>query len=99
VSVVTSPDWLRKPTGSDIERYYPERALSLEKNGSVRMTCKVRADGKLESCNVTSEDPSGLGFGAAALKMASLFQLKPETRDGDPVAGASVTVPIVVNLN
>jgi protein TonB len=59
----------------------------------------VRADGKLESCNVTSEDPSGLGFGAAALKMASLFQMKPETRDGEPVAGASVTVPIVFKLN
>ena len=47
VSVVTSPDWLRRPTGADMERYYPDRALQMEKNGEVRMTCKVKADGTL----------------------------------------------------
>jgi protein TonB len=98
VSVVTSPDWLRRPTASDMERYYPERALSMEKNGEVRMTCKVKADGTLEDCKISSETPSGFNFGSSALKMAGLFKMKPETRDGEPVAGASVTVPIVFKL-
>jgi protein TonB len=81
-----------------MERYYPERALSLEKSGTARMTCKVNADGTLADCKISSEEPSGLGFGSAALKMASLFKMKPETRDGEPVEGASVTVPVVFRL-
>jgi periplasmic protein TonB len=98
VSVVTSPDWLRKPSGADIDREYPERASRLEKSGTVRLTCKVRANGTLENCNVLSENPRDLGFGDAALKLVPKFQMKPETRDGEPVNGASVTIPITFRL-
>ena len=74
VSVVTQPDWLRRPTAADMERYYPERALSLEKSGNARMTCKVNADGTLADCQVTSEEPVGSGLRSSALKMAGAVQ-------------------------
>jgi protein TonB len=98
VSVVTNPDWLRRPSGSDIDKYYPERAARLEKSGTARLSCKVRANGTLEACSVLSENPKDLGFGEAAMKMVNLFQMKPETRDGEPVSGASVTVPVTFRL-
>ena len=53
----------------------------------------------MEDCKVTSETPTGYGFGAAALKLAGSFKMKPETRDGEPVAGALVTIPMPFKLN
>jgi protein TonB len=54
----------------------------------------VLASGSLESCSVLDESPAGFGFGAAAVKMARWFQMRPKTLDGKPVAGGDVVIPI-----
>ncbi len=64
----------------------------------VRMQCSVTAQGSLTGCRIVSEDPSGQGFGAASLRMVNLFRMRPQTRDGTPVDGGSVTIPIRWNL-
>src|SRR3990167_3787326 len=56
-SVITRPDWARKPGSDDMARFYPDRASRLEKSGRVQMKCRVRANGTLESCSILSEDP------------------------------------------
>jgi protein TonB len=38
--------------------------------------------------------PQGEGFGEAALALTPLFRMKPMSRDGQPVAGGIVRVPI-----
>jgi protein TonB len=93
-SVISNPDWQRRPTGEDMARYYPDRAQRMEVEGSASLTCKVTARGTLEGCSVTGENPGDMGFGDAALKMSRLFKMRPMSRDGQPVDGGTVRIPI-----
>src|SRR6185437_5889309 len=93
-SVITSPDWSRKPTGEEIARYYPERALRMNVEGRATIHCTVNARGTLDSCSVASEEPSDQDFGTAALKLSKLFKMKPQTKDSAPVDGGQINIPI-----
>jgi TonB family protein len=94
-SKITNPDWARKPSGDDIARYYPVEAMRKGLGGQATIRCLVRVDGHLENCLVVSESPEGVGFGAATLELAGEFRMTPQTRDGVPIGGASVTIPVV----
>ena len=98
MATITNPDWLRKPTGDDVAQYYPPRAMDLGKEGKATIKCTVSAKGTVENCSVLSEEPDGLGFGGAALRMSKLFKMKPKTSDGQAVEGAEVTIPIAFKL-
>ena len=41
---------------------------------------------------------SSPGFGQASLRLTSRFRMRPQTRDGAPVGGARVTIPITWQL-
>lgn len=97
-SVITNPDWRRRPSGEDLARYYPDRAARMEVEGSATISCSVTARGTLESCSIVSETPDNMGFGDAAMRMSRLFQMRPQTRDGQPVSGGTVRIPIRFNL-
>jgi TonB family protein len=92
-SVITSPDWARKPEAADVARAYPADDKD-ELGGTAVIDCRFTGDGRLTGCGVKSETPPGDGFGAAALKLARLFQAKPMSRDGVAVAGGFVRIPI-----
>lgn len=91
---ITSPDWERKPNGDDLARYYPDGAAKQGLGGLATVACKVTNAGDLTACAIETEDPPGAGFGDAALKLAAFFKMKPLTKDGLPVAGGVVRVPI-----
>jgi protein TonB len=103
-TLIAQPDWIAKPTGADIKRLYPAQALKQGVTGKVVMTCRVDAAGKLQRCAlndvaVTGENlPVGpnadLGFGAATLKLAELFQMKPTSKDGVATAGGEIRIPV-----
>lgn len=96
-SVITDPTWLQRPDGRDFARHYPPRALDRGQEGRVTLDCIVNADGRI-SCTVTAEEPSGWGFGEAAIRISRSFRMAPATRDGAPTSGGRVRVPIRFNV-
>ena len=95
---ITEPEWERVKRPSSPLQYYPEAALSQRIEGKATMACAVTAKGDLRDCQVLSEAPPGLGFGESAVRMAVLFKMKPQTRDGLPVEGGVVRIPIRFRL-
>jgi TonB family protein len=95
---VVDPDWSSKPNGSDMARFYPGKAADLGKEGMVVMRCRVGKAGALSACAIAREAPRGFGFGKATLQMAPLFQMKPKSVGGRPVAGAMVSIPVMFKL-
>jgi hypothetical protein len=45
-------------------------------------------------CKVADEAPAGMGFGEAALAFSKSFRMKPMLRDGKPVDGGIINIPI-----
>ena len=91
---ITQPEWISKPSGADLARYYPQRAQRLGIEGEAVIGCTVDRSGRLAACSVMRRSPARHGFGAAALKMSRAFRMRPMTRDGTPVAGGKVAIPI-----
>jgi TonB family protein len=89
----TQADWVAKPSGDDMAEAYPPVAETLGVTGHVLLACKVATTGRVEDCQVTSETPPGFGFGAAALKVAPLFQMAPSTVGGSATV-STVRIPI-----
>ncbi len=93
-SVITQPPWIRKPSGDDMRRDYPAAAFEGKVEGRVVIDCVVTGEGALTNCAVVEEAPTGQGFGAASVRVASRFRMRKTTVDGAPVGGAHVRIPL-----
>jgi|GEM_PF-1549269 TonB family protein len=96
--VLIQPDWVAKPTGDDLAALYPKDAAANQVEGRATIRCSVTTEGLLADCLVASEEPPGAGFGPAAVSMASRFRMRPMTKDGRPVGGGTVSIPIRFTL-
>lgn len=83
----TQPAFISRPTADDMSRFYPEFATALRLPGKTRLDCTVSSLGMLEACSTSDEIPVGMGFGKAALSLASIFRMRPRTVDGVAVGG------------
>jgi TonB family protein len=88
-SFLTNVTWLERPGSDQFLRFYPPAALEQQLPGRVTIDCLVSADGRL-SCTALSEEPQGLGFGEAALRVSRHFRMAAQTTDGRRTAGGRV---------
>jgi len=76
------PGYDKIPTGDDMVKFYPEKALDVGREGQVTLSCLVQKDRSLASCKVASETPGGFGFGDSALQLSKLFRMKKAAKPG-----------------
>lgn len=97
-SVISHPHWIHQPSGPQLMRAYPQRALRAEVAGSASLTCVVQTTGAVSDCVVTDETPGGYGFGSAARSLSREFRISPRTVDGQAVGGARVNINLRFSL-
>ncbi len=90
---VVPPTVLQQPNEEAVAEYSPRSNPQNLKGGQARLHCIITLAGQLTGCAVTSEEPAGSGFGAAALNLAPLYRLSAETIDGTAVA-APITLVV-----
>ena len=89
-----TPDWRRRPSLEEVARVYPAPALAARQGGLARLACVADAAGLLRDCYVAGEDPAGYGFGEAALRLQSIYAMRPMLPDGRSVTGGRLRIPI-----
>ena len=89
VLAADGPKWLRMPDTEAMAAAFPGVAQALEIEGRAVIACAVTPAGRVQACEVSSEAPSGLGFGQAALAISADFRLRPTK-----AADATVRIPI-----
>lgn len=93
--VIGRPQWAVMPTGDVMLAGYPKAAIDAGvKTARVVMVCTAGAGGALQGCALQSEEPAGLGFGAAGLELSKTFRIRPWTAEGLPTIGGQIRVPI-----
>ena len=89
------PVWIRQIKPDSITQLFPAAAIKAGyKVGRATVACTVAADGTLTPCTTVTEEPAGFGFGDAAMTVASVMQMSPWTKQGAPVEGARIELPI-----
>jgi TonB family protein len=91
---ILAPQWIATPTPEDAQAVYPKAAADKRLEGRATLKCGVNGEGFLKDCASIAEEPAAQGFGAAALALAPKFRMAEVTKDGQPVAGGVVRVPI-----
>jgi TonB family protein len=91
---LNDPVWAQAPGQEDWAKAYPAHAAQAGISGAVKMKCAATSAGLLAACSVVQESPSGEGFGAAALSLATGMALRPQGANGEPVAGRNLIVPV-----
>jgi hypothetical protein len=87
-------DLRRRLPGQGVADLFPAAARAKSIGGVTQMKCLVTADGRLSDCAILFECPAGHGFGEAALRSAPYFKMRPQTKDGRPVGGGQVIIPM-----
>jgi protein TonB len=84
---LTGKDVTVRFAGDGRQRFYPENAQRREIEGEASMICTINDHGSLSDCALKSEEPAGVGFGEAILRLGSAMRLPPTAKDGSPTAG------------
>jgi hypothetical protein len=84
--------WVARPSLQDRIENYPAAARDANVSGRALMDCLIRPD-LTAACTVLTESPPALGFGEAALALASLYRA-PATASGQPTPGGRTLLEV-----
>lgn len=84
---------IQPPTYRQLLAAYPKVPWSNGVQGVVTVDCKGGVEGALKDCTVLEEGPTGGGFGAAGLSLASLIKVTPALLEGKPIE-STIRIPI-----
>ena len=90
--LVMDPPWSRVPTQAEIDTVWPATAKGLP-TGQAALRCRLMATGQLNHCDVISENPSGKGFGKAAMTLSKLFQVAVAPELSKTLKDTKIDVP------
>jgi TonB family protein len=88
--LITLPDWNSRPSAQDVKAAAEAEGATVD--GMATIACNVARDGTLSGCElVRATSPE---IGRVALALGGRFRMNPTTKDGQPVAGGVVRIPI-----
>ena len=97
VTTLVGPQWTERPTAGQVAASFPVQARDRGVGRvAVKARCEVAADGGLEGCRLSTEDPVGVGGARAAARLFSVYRLSVWSGEGRPIAGAAVDLEIVL---
>ena len=74
--MIDKPTWV--DAGSPAADLFPAQAKAAGlATGRVMLECTATGEGHLVDCQVAGEDPPGMGFGPAALRLAPTMAIAP----------------------
>jgi len=88
-SSITNYRWEEQPDARDFARLYPREARRRGLSGRATLNCVVNESYRLD-CYVDREDPPGVGFGEATLRIAEEFRISTHTESGESTVGANI---------
>ena len=92
VTMLNYPVWVQAATFEDLAAAYPAKAAGAE--GYAVAHCHMLHTGLLSGCQVIAETPDKLGFGKAALSLATKFRVAPELASTPQRTPVWVDVPV-----
>lgn len=92
----SGPRFVRGATNGEMLSLMPRELQRRRGRASSAVHCLIRADTRLESCQVVSEQPAGMGYGPIAIRVVeTYFRFRPPTDGaGRPIEGQGVTLTI-----
>lgn len=77
-----SPTWTKPVQGNLAADLFPRFAATIGQSGRATVRCRIESDGHPYLCDVVSEAPHGLGFGAAARVIVASAEVSAARVDG-----------------
>lgn len=87
-------DWIRRPTEAEINRYWLAEAIKRRLGGKVYLACALTRPGRPDRCIAIFEQPAGVGFGDAAVRLSRTFRIRPIRINDRDAADLPVIVPV-----
>ena len=96
---VSEPVWVDSPYDGWAKSFTPQQAAKSGVLGEAGAVCKASKSGALVDCWLEREDPTGWGFGTAALEVLTHARMKPQDARGEPVADRPIAITLKFNAD
>ena len=102
-AMIATASAAEEPMADRLRAYYPAQAIAAGLDGAATLSCTVTPQRAFKNCRLVSEEPTGMGFGEAALRLAAASRPNPKAptpaRRNEPVAFHFGLTPMTITPN